>query len=423
MRIQWKKDSAIWAASGLFLAAFMTPGCSTRTSAANSPPVFEVEVAQVQQKDVPIYREWIGTLDGMVNAAIKAQVPGYLRSQGYAEGSFVKQGQLLFEIDPRPFQAALDQAQGQLAQANGQLAQANAQLLQSKAQLVSAEANQRKAQLDEDRYTPLVKQQAITQQDMDNAIQGNLSAKAQVEAAKAQVETSKAQIQAAAATVEAAKAGVETARVNLGFTRLVSPIDGIAGAAKVQVGNLVSPAADAVTTVSTLDPIKATFTVGEQEYLSLTRDATHMSRLQLELILVDGTTYLNKGKFYFADREVNPSTGAIQLTALFPNPRNVLRPGQYAKVRTAVSTLTGALLVPQPAITELQGSYQAAIVDSANRVDIQTVKVGDRIGPLWIVTEGLKPGQRVVTRGLQKIRPGMLVNPKPAMELSEVQGR
>lgn len=296
-------------------------------------------------------------------------------------------------------------------------------MLLSKAQLVSSEANQRKAQLDEDRYSPLVKQQAITQQDMDNAIQGNVSAKAQVEAARAQVETAKAQIQAAAAGVEAAKATVETAKVNLGFTRLTSPIDGIAGAAKVQVGNLVSPASDAVTTVSTLDPIKAAFSVGEQEYLSLTRDTTHMNRLQLELILADGTTYAKKGKFYFSDREVNPSTGAIQLTALFPNPGNVLRPGQYAKVRTAVSTLTGALLVPQPAITELQGNYQAAIVDSANKVDIQTVKVGDRIGSLWVVNEGLKPGQRVITRGLQKIRPGMLVNPKPAAEVPESQGR
>lgn len=423
MSTQWNRNGTFWAAFGLLLAALMTAGCSTSTSAANAPPAFEVEVATVQQRDVPIYREWIGTLDGMVNAAIKAQVSGYLRSQNYAEGSFVRKGQLLFEIDQRPFQATLDQAQGQLAQANGQLAQANAQLLQSKAQLASAEANQRKAQLDEDRYTPLVKQQAITQQDMDNATQGNLAAKAQVEAARAQVETAKAQIQAAAASVEAAKAAVETARVNFGFTHLISPIDGIAGAAKVQVGNLVNPAADAVTTVSTLDPIKATFTVGEQEYLSLTRDATRMSRLQLELILADGTTYANKGKFYFADREVNASTGSIQLTALFPNPGNVLRPGQYAKVRTAVSTLTAALLVPQPAITELQGSYQAAIVDSANRVDIQTVKVGDRVGSLWVVSEGLKPGQRVVTRGLQKIRPGMVVNPKDATDAPEVEGR
>ena len=423
MRIHWNNDGAFWAAGGLLLAALTTTGCSTTTSAANSPPAFEVEVAQVQQRDVPVYHEWIGTLDGMVNAAIKAQVPGYLSSQGYVEGSFVKKGQLLFEIDPRPFQAALDQARGQLAQANGQLAQSNAQLLQSKAQLVSAEANQHKAQLDEDRYTPLAKQQAITQQDLDNAIQGNLSAKAQVEAAKAQVETARAQIQASAAAVEAAKAAVETARVNLGFTRLISPIDGVAGVAKVQVGNLVNPSADAVTTVSTLDPIKANFTVGEQEYLSLTRYATRLSRLQLELILADGTTYANKGKFYFADREVNPSTGAIQLTALFPNPGNVLRPGQYAKVRTAVSTLTGALLVPQPAITELQGSYQAAIVDSSNHIDIETVQVGERVGSLWVVTEGLKPGQRVVTRGLQKIRPGMLVNPKPATEIAEAQGR
>src|SRR4029077_1048792 len=216
-------------------------------------------------KDVPIHREWIGTLDGMVNAAIKAQVSGYLLTQDYTEGSFVKKGQLLFEIDPRPFQAAVDQARGQLAQANGQLAQAKAQLVQAQAQLVQAQANQRRTQLDVDRYIPLAKQQAITQQDLDNATQNNLSALAQVEAGKAQVETAMAQIQAADAAVEAAKAGVEAARVNLGFTHITSPIAGIAGKAQVQIGNLVSSAAGPITTISTLDPIKAEFTVSEQE--------------------------------------------------------------------------------------------------------------------------------------------------------------
>src|SRR5579863_282046 len=261
-------------------AAILTlSGCSGTTSASAGPqmPPPDVEVVRVEQRNVPISREWIGTLDGMVNAAIKAQVAGYLLTQNYAEGSFVKKGQLLFEIDPRPFQAAVDQAQGQLSQANGQLAQAKAQLVQSQAQLAQAQANQRRTQLDVDRYVPLAKQQAITQQDLDNATQNNLSAKAQVDSATAQIETAKAQIQAAGASVEAAKAAVEAARVNLGFTHLTSPIDGIAGKAQVQIGNLVSPAGGIITTVSTLEPIKAEFTVSEQEYLSFTRHASDLA--------------------------------------------------------------------------------------------------------------------------------------------------
>jgi membrane fusion protein (multidrug efflux system) len=413
----------IAAASLLIATALTLVSCTNATSAAGPPPPPDIEVAPVKQRDVPIYHEWIGTLDGMVNAAIRAQVTGYLLTQKYSEGSFVRKGQLLFEIDPRPFQAAVDQARGQLAQANGQLAQARAQLLQSQAQLTSAEANQRRTQLDEDRYVPLAKQQAITQQDLDNATQNNLSSKAQVEAAKAQVETAKAQIQASGAAVEAAKAALETAQVNLGFTRLISPIDGIAGVAQTQVGNLVGPASNAVTTVSTLDPIKVNFTVSEQEYLNLTRQETAMKRLELELILGDASVYPHKGKFAFADREVNQSTGAIQLTGLFPNPGNTLRPGQYGKVRAAVGTIDGALLVPQRAVTELQGSYQVAAVDNRDKVSIETVKVGDRIGPMWVITDGLKPGQRVVAEGVQKVMPGMQVNPKPFTEETQTGGK
>ena len=400
-------------------------GCSGTTSAASAPQMTapEVEVARVEQRNVPISREWIGTLDGMVNAAIKAQVAGYLLTQNYAEGSFVKKGQLLFEIDPRPFQAALDQAQGQLSQSNGQLAQAKAQLVQSHAQLAQAQANQRRTQLDVDRYIPLAKQQAITQQDLDNATQNNLSAQAQVEAAEAQVETSKAQIQAANAAVEAAKAAVEAARVNLGFTRLTSPIDGIAGKAQVQIGNLVNPAAGSITTVSTLDPIKAEFTVSEQEYLKFARREHELGRLQLELILADGTTYAHPGKFLFADRQVDQSTGAILLTSQFPNPGNVLRPGQYAKVRAVVGTQENALLVPQRAVTEMQGNYQVAVVGDDNKVAIENVKVGDRVGPLWMITEGLKAGQLVIADGAMKVRPGVQVNPKPFTENAAGQGR
>ena len=342
MSVQVLPKHHVWVMVGIILLSLLgVAGCSQGTSAANPEPP-AVEVVEVQQRDVPIYGEWIGTLDGLVNADIKAQVSGYLMKQSYTEGSFVRKGQLLFEIDPRPFQAALDQAKGQLAQASGGSAQARAQLVQAEAQLAVAEANQHKAQLDENRYIPLAKQQAITEQDLDNATQGNLAAKAQVQAAKAGVETARAQIQAANAAVEAARAAVSTVQLNLGFTRLISPIDGIAGIAQQQVGALVSPASGAVTTVSTVDPIKVYFTVSEQEYLDFnrrfptqaTRDA-ETGRLPLEMILADGTVYPHTGKFFFADRQVSQTTGAIRVAGLFPNPGNILRPGQYGRVRTS----------------------------------------------------------------------------------------
>src|ERR1700688_1620831 len=268
--LKWRVRT--WMATCLIgIGVAVSGGCSSSTQGAKSPDPVAVEVVQVEQKDVPIYTEWIGTLDGMVNAAIKAQVPGYLLRQDYTEGSFVKKGQLLFEIDPRPFQAVVDQGEGQLAQANGQLAQAKAQLTQAEAQLAVTEANQVRTQLDVDRYAPLAKQQAITQQDMDNATQNNVAAKAQVQAAKAQIETARAQIQAAAAAVQAVTATVETAKLNLGFTRLTSPIEGLAGTAQQQVGALVSPAGGPVTTVSTVDPIKVNFTASEAEYLDFHR--------------------------------------------------------------------------------------------------------------------------------------------------------
>jgi membrane fusion protein (multidrug efflux system) len=393
----------------------LTAGCSATASAPGGFPPAAVEVVTVEQRDIPISREWIGTLDGYVNAAIKAQVNGYLLRQNYIEGSFVKKDQLLFEIDPRPFQAAVDQATGQLAQANGQLAQAKAQLVQARAQLGSAEANQRRTQLDAERYIPLAKEQAVTQQELDNATQNNLAAVEQVKASQAAIETAKAQIEASQAGVEAARAAVETAKYNLGFTRLTSPIDGIAGVATSQVGALVGPSSAAVTTVSTLDPVRANFTVSEQEYLSFTRQSgIEVSKLPLDLILSDGSVYGKKGKFFFADREVNQATGSIQLTALFPNPANILRPGQYAKVRAVLGVKQGALLVPQRAVTELQGSYQVAVVDAQNKVSIATVKPGDRVGTLWIINEGLKPGDRVIAEGVQKVGPGATVVPQAA---------
>jgi RND family efflux transporter MFP subunit len=399
---------------------FTSTGCSNQTSGATAPAPVEVEVAQVQQRDVPIYSEWIGTLDGYVNADIKAEVSGYLLEQAYQEGSFVKKGQLLFQIDPRPFQAALDLAQGQQAQAEGQLAQARAQLAQAEAQVTVAEANQRRTQLDVDRYTPLAQQKAITQQDLDNATQNNLAAKAQVQSALAQVETARAQILASSAAVQAAKATADTARINLGFTHITSPIDGIPGIAQQQVGSLVSPASPTITTVSTLDPIRVYFTVAEQEYLDFHRrystpatvDAERKG-LRLELILADGTVYPHNGDFYFADRQVDVRTGAIRVAGLFANPGNTLRPGQYGRVRTALRVQPGALLVPQRAVNELQGIYQIAVVDGQNKVNIRSVKVGDRIGSEWLISDGLRPGDRVVAEGIQKVRQGMQVNPKP----------
>lgn len=381
-------------------------------AAAASPPPPEVQVALVEQRDLPVRHEWIGTLNGFVNAAINAEVTGYILRQNYSEGSFVHKGQVLFEIDPRPFQAAVDQAAGQLAQSKAQLTQAQAGLVQAQAQLLSAEANQRKSQLDEERYKPLFEDKAVTRQDLDNAVQTNQSNVAQVAAAKGQVATSKAQIEAAGAAVKAAEAALETANVNLGFTRLTSLIDGIAGTATVQVGNLVGPSSAAVTTVSTLDPIRAVFTVSEQEYLSLAR-ADSLQHLQLNLILADGTTHQHDGRFYFADRQVDPSTGAIQMTALFPNPGNTLRPGQYAMVRAVTGEDKGALLVPQPAVSELQGGYEVVVVSGDNQVATRQVHVGDRVGTLWVVTSGLKPGDRVVVEGQQKLRSGMRVRPRP----------
>jgi len=396
--------------------------------AQTGPP--EVQVVQVEQKDVPIYSEWIGTLEGMVNAEIKAEVTGYLLKQDYSEGSFVKKGQLLFEIDARPLQAVLDQANGDLARAEGQLAQADAQLLQANAQLAQAEANQVKAQLDVNRYTPLAKEKAVTEQDLDNAVQANLAAKALVQASKAGVETAKATIQAANAQVKTSKAAVQTAQLNLGFTRITSLIDGVAGVAKAQVGDLVGPSGQALTTVSTLDPIKVYFTASEQEWLDWNKrfptEAIRIAErrlLPLELILANGDTYPNQGFITLSDREVNQNTGTIRIAGTFPNHENILRPGGYAKIRAATNMRQGALLVPQRAVAELQGSYQVAVVGQDNKISIRTVKVGERTGDKWIIEEGLKPGERVVAEGLQKVHAGALVTPKPFVATaSETKG-
>ena len=393
----------LWIAGALFLVVIgIVIGATRPKHASGNPPGGspDVQVVLVEQKDVPIYGEWIGTLDGFSNADVRAQITGYIMKQGYQEGAFVKKGQLLFEIDPRPFQAALDQAKGQLAQATAILA--------------NAQAVQGRTELDVNRYTPLAKEQAASQQDLDNAVQNNMAAKATVATAEAQIKS--------------AEAAVETAKINLDFTRLVAPIDGIAGQAQLQVGALVNLSSVPVTSVSTVDPIKVYFTVGEPQYLAwrkrfpteTTRQAA-AKNLKLELILADGSTYAHDGVFYFADRQVNESTGAIRIAGLFPNPANILRPGGYGKVRAVIRVQPNALLVPQRAVSELQGGYQVAVVDSDNKVSIRTVQAGDRVGNQWVIAEGLKQGERVVAEGIQKVRPGMLVTPKPFT--AETQGR
>lgn len=357
-------------------------GCSTKSVSAAPAPPAPVQVAEVVQRDVPVYHEYIATLDGFVNAQIQPQVSGYLVKQNYREGESVHKNEVLFNIDPRPFQAILDQAKAKLAQSEAQLG---------------------KTQLDVQRDTPLAKEKAIAQSQLDNDIQANLAAKA---------------------TVQADKAAIEQAALNLEFTNVRSLIDGIAGIATGQVGNLVGPQT-LLTTVSQLDPIKAYFVVGEQQYLAfIQRNPTVAAQkrtqqgLALELITADGSNYPRKGKFYAVDRQVDIQTGALRLAGIFPNPDNVLRPGQYGRVRFVSYIRPGALLVPQKAVTELQGSYQVAVVGGDNTVNLRTVKVGERTGDLWIIEDGLKPGERVVTEGVQRAREGVAVkivsSPTPA---------
>lgn len=348
-------------------------GCGNKNVSAAAPPPPNVQIVEVIQRDVPVYHEWIATLDGYVNAIIQPQVSGYLIKQNYREGALVRKNEVLFKIDPRPFQAVLDQAKAQLAQAEAQLG---------------------KTQLDVQRDTPLAKEKAIAQSQLDNDIQANLAAKA---------------------TCQADKAAIEQAEINLEFTNVRSLIDGVAGIATGQVGNLVGPQT-ILTTVSQLDPIKAYFVASEQQYLAFVqRNPTVAARekterqLVLELVLADGSTYPRKGKFFAADRQVDVQTGAIRLAGLFPNPDSVLRPGQYGRVRFVSYIRPAALLVPQKAVTELQGMYQVAVVGNDDRVSVRTVKVGELTGPMWIIEQGLKPGERVVVEGVQKVRDGMPV--------------
>src|SRR5882672_7983070 len=345
--------------------------------AAAAAPAPEVRVAPVIQQDVPVFSEWVATMDGYVNAQIRPQVSGYIIKQEYKEGSLVRKGQVLFEIDPRPFKAALDRAKGDLAQAQAQLG---------------------KSILDVERDTPLAEARAIAKSQLDNEIQAKRGAQA---------------------AIESNKAAVEQAELNLEWTKVTSLVDGIAGIAQVQIGNLVGPNS-VLTSVSQVDPIKAYFPISEHEYVLAQRSSAASGKHaigffgnSLELILTDGSIHPQKGKILLADRQVDPGTGTIRIVAAFPNPGNILRPGQYGRVRVETSTKKDALLLPQSAVVYLQGSYQVAVVGGDHKVIMRAVKPGATVGTMWVIDEGLKPGEQVVVGGLQQIREGTLVTPKP----------
>ncbi len=383
-------------------------GKSAATSGAHAaPPPVDVGVSTAIQKDVAIYGDWVATLDGYVNANIQPQVSGYLVRQVYREGSLVHQDDVLFEIDPRPFQAALDVAKGQLAQARGQLSQAEGQLAQAHAQLGLAEINVK-------RDTPLAAARAIPQSQLDNDVQ----AKAQ---AAAMVKTAEGAIQASKAAIQASEAAVEQAGLNLGFTKVRSLVTGIAGIAAVQIGNLVAPTT-VLTTVSSVDPVKANFSISEQEYMVLAGKIRRTgapdflrrgSDVPLQLTLSDGSVYPHPGRIVFADRQVDSQTGTIRIVGAFANPGNLLRPGQFGRIRAMTALRKNAVLVPQRAVSELQGRRQVAVVGPDDKVSIRQVETAERSGEMWVIASGLKPGERVVSEGVSKVLDGVSVNPKP----------
>ncbi len=365
-------------AVGLTALAFAQ--CKGETASAPPPPLVQVEVANVIQKDVPIQMEWVGTIDGSNNALIRAQVSGYLMKRPYTEGSFVKKGDLLFELDPSKFQTALDQAVGELAKAQAQFT---------------------KTKQDVDRDRPLAKEGAISQKELDDSIQAHAASKG---------------------SIAAAKATVEQAKLNLSWTKILAPIDGVVGISKAQIGDLIDANTE-LTSMSTLDPVRVYFPVSEQEYLEAAdkvqqgykdrKEGKEYSGAPLELVLGGEKLYPHKGQFHLVDRQVDQKTGTIRVAALFPNPNNLLRPGQFARVRAVTMSREKAILIPQRAVTEMQGSYQVAVITPDNKVEIRPVKVSQRSGSLWIIEHGLKPGERVVVEGLQKVKAGMTVDPKP----------
>jgi RND family efflux transporter MFP subunit len=383
-RFQHIRLSAFSAASLLLLTA-----CAKRQGGPINAAPTQVSVATVEQRDVPLYGDWVATLDGYVNAQIQPQVSGYLIKQDYREGSVVESGQVLFEIDPRPFQATLDQSEGQLAQAQAQLGLAN---------------------INVKRDTPLAAAHAIAESQLDNDVQQQASQRA---------------------SVRTAEANVEQAQLNLGFTKVRSLVTGIAGRAQTQVGNLVSPSTT-LTTVSQVNPIKVYFSISEQEYLALSGRVKAKGKadllssgntVPLQLTLGNGNTYPAKGQIVFVDRQVNPQTGTLQIAGSFPNPQNLLRPGQFGRIKAETEVRHDALMVPQRAVNELQGSYQVAVVHPDNTVHIENVTLGPQIGSDWLITSGVNPNERVVTEGISKLKDGMAVSPQPATTTASVPNR
>ncbi len=398
----------------LALLALLAAGCGQGQSGPTAPPPPPVAVVEVLQQDVPVYSEWIASTDGAVNATIRAQVQGYLIAQRYREGDLVEQGQLLFEIDARPFQAALNQAEAAEQQAVAGLAQAEAMLEQNKADVAKQEALWVNAKANYDRFKELVGRGAVARKELDDSIGAERATYAAVAAAKANVSAAQAAIAVQRAAIAAARAAAEKARVDLGFTKILSPVTGIAGIAKAQIGNLVGPGSvEELTTVSRVDPLKVYVPMSEQEYLAGARAGRDTAGGPIELVLADGSRHRHPGRIAFADRQVDVQTGTIKVAVLFPNPGNLLRPGQFARVRAQRGVKRGALLVPQRAVMELQGSYQVAVVGPDQKVDIRPVKVGQQVDGLWVISEGLRPGDRVVVEGLQKVRPGMPVTVTP----------
>lgn len=358
---------------GLFLLLLL--GCGQKEQAPPAMPPVAVGVQPVIQREVPVFQEWIATTDGVVNATIRAQVQGYLVSRNYTEGDLVKKGDVLFQIDPRPFEATLAEAQAMLARRKSQLTAAEAQLR---------------------RMRPLRAADAVSQKDLDDAVSAAESARADVSAAEAEV---------------------RKAELNLSFATIQAPIDGIAGLAAAQVGDLVGPTATSeLTTVSQVNPIRVLFPISEREYLMAVKNGSENGdeprAMDLELILADDSVWSHPGKFSVADRQIDPSTGTLTVAALFPNSERTLRPGQYAKVRARLRTIPDALLVPQRAVTEMQGTFRIAVVGSDNVVDVRNVTMGNRIDDLWVVEEGISAGERVVVEGVQKVRSGMTVTPR-----------
>ncbi len=372
-------------AASVLSVLIVAGGCQQKEQ-AGPPPVPVVEVVKVVQQDVPIFSEWIGVLDGSINAVIRPQVTGYLVKQNYVEGDIVRKGQVLFEIDPRTFQAEVKQAQAALEQAKGELA--------------AQEASAATARADLARIKPLAAKNAVSQKDLDYAIGRDLVTKAAVVTAKA--------------GIAVAQANLEKAQLELGFTRITSPVDGVAGIAKAQLGNLVSPSMqEELTSVSALDPIKAYINVSEQEYLRARTAENRATDAPLQLVLADGSVYPHQGRMALADRQVDPATGTLKIGTVFANPENLLRPGMFGKVRAVLQTKSGALIVPQRAVTEMQGRYLVAVVAADNKVDVRPVQVGQKIDSGWVIEKGLNPGEAVVAEGTQKVRPGMSVTPKP----------